>query len=116
MIKKTRRESDVGKLNTGTTTRSLGGPILVDIEAIGGITGDEVIKDHILYVARAEVAFNHKGLITAVGIHISRRPSIYDVKQSKKKRAGRGHPRSRCRRPSYRLRCRRIDCTILNRA
>ena len=70
---RTYREGDIRKLNAGTLARLLRGPVLVNVEAVRRPVREEVVELHVPDVARALVALNHEGLVTAVRVHIPSR-------------------------------------------
>ena len=64
------RECDVGELDSCASSRTLRGPVLVDIETVRGASRDEVLELDVPDVARAKVALDHKRLVASVGIDV----------------------------------------------
>ena len=66
------RECDVGELDSCASSRTLRGPVLVDIETICCVAGNERVEDNVPDVARPKVALDHERLVAAVRVHVSK--------------------------------------------
>ena len=57
-------------MNTRSLARGLGGPVLVDVEAVRSAPRNEVLELNVPDVPRALVALDHKRLVSAVSVNV----------------------------------------------
>ena len=112
------RECDVRELHAGACSGSLRGPVLVDVEAVRSVAGDERVEDNVADVAGAKVRLDHERLVPAIRVHVPARPKGVSVERTASQRLERartctGRLQSRYRPTNCRSRSRQTGCTTL---
>lgn len=70
-IRRTSLERDVLQSDTWTIESGHACPVLVDIQAVCGVAGDEVLEENVRHRAGATVALDHVGLVTTNSVDVA---------------------------------------------